>query len=145
VCLGCYGLDGLHGLRCRIELGEFVLPRAIFLHVLFYVLYHIAETFSFVMPCAFAMHIAKHSLHRIGPWTVRRQPEERTTRMACQPRLDGVRFMKTVVIHHDIHTCDAWSRVGTVQYGQKVAKQPMVFTRAQVGESVASGKMECPS
>src|ERR671936_2448642 len=64
--------------------------------------------------------------------------------MACQPLLDGFRFMNTVVIHHDIDTCDAWSRVGPVQYGQKVAKQPIVFARAKAVEHFTTGKMECP-
>jgi len=65
--------------------------------------------------------------------------------MACQPLLNGFHFMNTVVSHHDIDMRDAWSRVGPVQYGQKVAKQSIVFARAKAVEYFATGKMECPS
>ena len=51
--LGCYSLDGFRDLRCIIELGEFVLPWAIFLHVPFYISWSQRRTVSAdtAMPC----------------------------------------------------------------------------------------------
>src|SRR5262249_27344534 len=72
LCLGGYTLDSRGDLRSIIELGEFVLPWSIFLHVLLDVLHQIAETFPFVVPCTLVVHIAERPLDRVGPWTVGR-------------------------------------------------------------------------
>ena len=86
------------------------------------ILHHIAQAFPFVVPGTFVVHIAKRSLNRIGPRTVRRQPEQRKTGVSCSPLLDGFRFMNTVVIHYDIDARDPWRWVRPVQQSQKVAK-----------------------
>ena len=70
--LGGYVLDRCCDLRGIIEMGEFVPPWTICLHVLLDVLYQIAEAFPFVVPCAFVMYIAEDPLNRIGTRTVRR-------------------------------------------------------------------------
>jgi len=87
-----------------------------------YILHHIAQTFPFVVPGTFVVHIAKRPLNRIGPRTVRRQPKQRKTGVMGSPLLDGFGFMNTVVIHHDIDPRDPWRWVRPVQQGQEVAK-----------------------
>jgi hypothetical protein len=79
--LGGYALDSRRDPRGIIELGEFVPPGTICLHVLLDVLYQIAETFPFMVPCALVVYIAEHPLNRIGTRTVRWQPEQRKARM----------------------------------------------------------------
>jgi hypothetical protein len=59
LCHGGYTLDSRRDLRSIIELGEFVPPWAICLHVLRDVLHQIAETFPFMVPCALVVYIAK--------------------------------------------------------------------------------------
>jgi hypothetical protein len=82
LCHGGYALDSRCDFRGIIELGEFVLPWAICLHVLLDVLHQIAEPFPFMVPCALVVHIAERPLNRIGTRTVRRQPEHLKARMA---------------------------------------------------------------
>jgi hypothetical protein len=95
------------------------------------ILRHIAQTFPFVVPGTFVVHIAKRPLNRIGPRTVRREPEQRKTGVICSPLLDGFGFMNTVVIRDDIHTRHPGSRGRGVQQGQEVSKQSIVFARAE--------------
>ena len=72
VLLGAYALNRRCDLRGIIELGEFVLPRSIFLHLPLYILHEVAEAFPFVVPCALVMHITERPLNWVGPWAVRR-------------------------------------------------------------------------
>ena len=67
-----YALDRRCDFRGIIEMGEFVLPWPIRLHVPLDVLYQIAEAFPCVVACAFVMDVAADPLNRVGPWTVGR-------------------------------------------------------------------------
>ena len=79
--LGGYALDSRRDPRGIIELGECVPPGTICLHVLLDVLYQIAETFPFMVPCTLIVYIAERPLNRVGTWTIRRQPEDLKARM----------------------------------------------------------------
>src|SRR6266446_9588168 len=105
------------------------------------VLHHLAPTVPFVVPGPLVVDIAQRPLNRLGPRTVRRQPEQRNTRVAGPPLLDGFRLMHTVVLHHDIDARDPWRWVRPVQQGQEVAKSPVVFARAEAREPCPGGAM----
>ena len=79
--LGGDVLDRRCDLRGIIEMGEFVLPRSIRLHVPLDVLDQIAEAFPFVIARAVVMDIAKDPLNRIGTRAIRRQPQQLKTRV----------------------------------------------------------------
>jgi hypothetical protein len=143
--LGGYALDSRCDLRCIIEPGEFVLLWSIFLHVLLDVLHQIVEAFPFMVPCTLVVYITEHPLNRVGPRTVRRQPEHLKTGVACQPLFDGFRFMNTVVICDHIEARKLSSRVRGVQQGQELPKQRVVVTRTEAIEQLASGEMQRPS
>jgi len=51
------------------------------LHGLLDVLYQSAEACPCVVPGTLVMHIAACPLERVGPWTVRREPQQRQARM----------------------------------------------------------------
>src|SRR5678815_3530089 len=114
------------------------------LHMLLHILDHIAQAFPFVVPCALVVDIAEHPLNGVGPWTVRRQPQQHKTGVTGQPLLDGFCFMDTVVIYHDIDTRYPWRWVGGVQQGQEVPKQSIVFARPKAIQHLTGGKMQCP-
>src|SRR5262245_938482 len=99
-------LDCRCDFRGIIEMGEFVLPWSMLLQVPLDVLHQIAEAFPLMVACALVTHIAEHTFHRIGPWTVRRSSEQLKTGVMCQPLRDRFGFMTTVVIHDDIDTCN---------------------------------------
>jgi hypothetical protein len=67
-----------------------------------HILYHIPSTFACVVPCALVMDIAKHPLNGVGTRTVRWEPQQHQPGVACQPLLNGFRFMHTVIIHDDV-------------------------------------------
>jgi hypothetical protein len=119
--LGGYVLDRYCDRKCLIELGEPVLPWSILCHVPLYVLPQIAEAFSFMIPCTLVGHIAKHPLKGVGTRTVRRQPEQRKTRMTGDPLCDGFRCMHTVVLHDHIAPRQLSSWVRGVQPGQEIS------------------------
>jgi putative transposase len=143
--LSGYALDRRGDLRGIIEMGEFVLPWPIRLYVPLDVLYQIAEAFPCVVACAFVMDIAEDPLNRIGPWTVRREPEQLKTGVACQPLLDGLGFMHTVGIHDARDARDCWRWGGAVQQRQEVTKQPVIFSRPKAIQHLASSEMQRPS
>ena len=143
--LGGYVLDRCRDLRGIIEMGELIRPWSIFLHVPLDVLYQITESFPLVIAGAFVMDIAEDPLNRIGTRTVRRQPEHLKTGVVCQPLFNGFRFMNTVVIGDHIDARNLSSRVRGVQQGQEFPKQPIVFTRPEAVEHLASGEMQRPS
>jgi hypothetical protein len=64
--LGGDMLDHYCDFRGIVEMGKFVLPWPIRLHVPLDVLYQIAEAFPFVIARAFVMDIAEDALNRIG-------------------------------------------------------------------------------
>jgi hypothetical protein len=70
--LGDSVLDRRGNLWCSIELGEFVLPWPMRLHVPLDVLHQIAEAFPLMIPCALVVDIADHPLNGVGTRTVRR-------------------------------------------------------------------------
>jgi hypothetical protein len=144
-CLGGSTLDSRGDFRGSIEPGQFVLPCSIGLPVLLDVLHQIAETFPFMVPCALVVPIAERPLNRVGPRTVRRQPEQRKTWMTGSPLLDGFRFMDTVVICDHIDARNLWSRICHVQQGEEFPKQPIVFPRTEAIEQLARGEMQRPS
>jgi hypothetical protein len=73
---GPHALDSRCDLRCIIELGEFVPPWSIFVHVPLDILHQVTEAFSCVVPRALVLHITERSLNGIGPWTIRWPPQQ---------------------------------------------------------------------
>ena len=128
---GGYTLDSRCDLRCIIELGEFVLPWSIFVHVPLDSLHQVTEAFSCVVPCALVMHITERSLNGIGPWTIRWQPQQFKAWVTGQPLLDGFGFMNTVVIDDDIDARHCGCSIRGVQQSLEVPKQPIVFSRTK--------------
>jgi hypothetical protein len=94
---------------------------------------------------ALVMDIAEDPLNRIGSRTGRRSPEQRKTRMAGQPLLDGVGFMPTGVIYDNRDARRRWRWVGGGSQRQEVTKQPIVHARAEAIEQFASVERQRPS
>src|SRR5438270_6618406 len=91
------------------------------------------------------MHIAERALHRSGPRTLRRQPQQRKARMLAQPLLDRVGFMHTVVVHDPIKTRSLVRGVRGVQQSQEIPTPAMVFARTEAIEHLACRPLQCPS
>ena len=105
-----YALDSRCDLRGILELGAFVLPWSIFVHVLLNILHQVTEAFAFVVPCALVMHLTERPLNRVGTWAVCREPKQRKAGVTGQPLGHGFGCMTTVVIHDDIDArhCRGW-------------------------------------
>jgi hypothetical protein len=101
------------------------------------ILHHIAQALPCVIPGPLGVSIAERPLHRVGPRTVCRQPEQRKVGVARQPLLDGLRFINTGVIHDDREARHPRSRVRGVQHRQAVTKHPRVFAWPEAIEHLA--------
>jgi len=88
-------------LRGIIELGEFVLPWPVLLHMPLDILYQIAEAFPFVVPCALVMHITERPLNRISPRTIRQQPQQLKFGDQLGPFLYPAQFVEPAA--HSLH------------------------------------------
>ena len=134
--LSRYTLDHCGDLRGIIEPGEFVLPGAIFLHMLLDVLHQITEAFPLVIARALIMDIAERPLNRIGAWTIGRQPQQHTSGVARQPLLNGFGFMDTVIIDHYREPGHPGGGVGVIEQRQEVTKKRIGFPGAEaMGQS----------
>jgi hypothetical protein len=108
--LGSYALDRRCDCRGIIELGEFVLPGPMCLHMPLDVPSHVTEAVPLMLPCALGVHLAERALHRGGTRTVWRPPASLKARVTGQPLPDGFGCMHTVVIHNDIEARKLLSR-----------------------------------
>src|SRR3954452_2310219 len=115
--------------RLLIEAGKLIRPGAIPVQMSAYIGDQVAEPFAFVIPCDLVMRVTEDPLDGIGPWTVRRKPQQFEARMSIQPTLDGLRFVNFVVTHDHIDVVIMTSRITDLERVEQISEQRVGFAR----------------
>ena len=142
--LGAYVLDRCCDFRGIVEMGKFVRPWAMLLHVPLDVLSQVTESLPFVIARAFVREIAADPLKRMSTRTVRREPEQLKTAVACQPLLDGFGFLHTVGSHDDREARHCWRWIGVIPKRQEGTNQPIIVASPKTREHLARRQLKRP-